>query len=360
MTRKLVTVKKIENLRSIPDADMIEAATVGGWQVVVKKGQFQIGDPCIFFEIDSFLPIQPRYEFLRKGCYKNIENLGEGFRLRTIKLKKQISQGLVMSLDDLGIWKESDHVWKYSNEIGNTYYISPTLDEDLSDILKVVKYEPPLPANLVGKARGNFPSFVPKTDQERIQNLINDPAQMAEILGQQFEITLKLDGTSATYIKTIEGELHACSRNLDLKLEDESSLYVKHAKETGILDLIPAGYAIQGELYGNGIQGNHDKLSTVRFYVFDIFNITTQEYLSPIKREMFFNNFLGGKAGISHVPVLAVNETIPMDTGLEAFLALADATKSLNNDIAEGIVFKRIDGKYSFKAISNKFLLGEK
>lgn len=349
MTRKLVTVQKISALRAIHEADMIETATILGWNVVVKKGQFKVGDMCVFFEIDSFLPVQPRYEFLRKGCYKKVENLGEGFRLRTVKLRKQISQGLAMPVSDFSDMIDDVLV---DNAFGDNF--------DLSELLGVVKYEPPLPANLVGKARGNFPSSIPKTDQERIQNLINDPTQMAEIIGQQFEVTLKLDGTSATYAKTIDGEVHACSRNLDLKLEDESSIYVKLAKETGIFDLIPAGYAIQGEIYGNGLQNNHDKLPTVGFYIFDIWNITTQQYLPPFERLNFFMQFfMGQHEKIKHVPVLGY-DVIEKDVTLDYFLKQADETKSINNDIAEGIVFKRMNGKYHFKAISNQFLLGEK
>src|SRR5665213_2347212 len=220
MERKLVSLERIKDLQPIHDADAIETATVRGWQVVVKKGAFKIGDPCIFFEVDSFLPLEQKYEFLRKGCFRKNGDGTEGLRLKTIKLRKQISQGLAMPISDFGIYEESSAVWKYTNESGATYYIHPDLEEDLSRIFDVVKYEPPIPAQLSGMVRGNFPSFIPKTDQERIQNIFSDPRENVKIFDNRFEISLKLDGTSFTAYRTAE-TVGVCSRNLDLKLEDD-------------------------------------------------------------------------------------------------------------------------------------------
>ena len=390
--RKLVTIQKIKAIVPIHGADFLEKATVLGWDVVVKKGQFKVGDPCVYFEIDSFLPIQPQYEFLRKGCYKNTENLGEGFRLRTIKLRKQISQGLIMPIEELGIYKESDTTWKYTNSIGNQYYIHPELEEDLSEILEVKKYEKPIPASLRGKMEGNFPSFIRKTDQERVQNIIEKDAE--EIYnGHFFEVTLKLHGTSWTGFKIDNPDHHldetspnykvgVCSRNYELKLDDPSSAYVKFAQETGILDMIPSGYAVQGELYGNGIEGNRDKLPDIQLFIFDVWNITEQRYLTPKERHQFYkDNFvhprtrederkdMSKNSRIHHIPVIEYNYGLggSEDYGTEYphprmnladILLFAEEEKSIHPDTcAEGIVFKRMDGKYSFKVISNKFEL---
>jgi RNA ligase (TIGR02306 family) len=355
--RKLVTLETIKDISPIPNADNLEKATVRGWSVVVQKNKFKVGDKCFFFEVDSFLPLEKKYEFLHKACFKTNGDGSEGFRLRTIKLRKQLSQGLVMSLDDFEIYKESDTTWKYSNETGQKYYIDPNSDEDLSRIFNVTKYEPPIPASLSGKVKGNFPSCIPKTDQERIQNLINDTEAMKEIINHDFEVTIKLDGTSATFYHMMDGTKGVCSRNLDLKLEDDTSIYVKLAKETGILDLIPQGYAIQGEIYGNSIQSNHDKLNTINFYIFDIFYIEYQKYLTPSDRLVFFNNLLDGKhEKIKHVPILPrvhLGEDLTLDMLLEA----SDNCGSINNKICEGLVYKRTDGLFSFKCISNNFLL---
>ena len=143
--RKLVTHRVIKDIIPIEGADLIELAIVDGWQCVVKKGEFKVGDTGVYFEVDSFLPIKPEYEFLRKGGYKVVEGLGEGFRIRTIKLKGKLSQGLLLPLEG-----------------------EPQFDVDLSEAYGVRKYEKPIPAQLQGKVKGNFPDFLRKTDQERV------------------------------------------------------------------------------------------------------------------------------------------------------------------------------------------------
>lgn len=360
--RKLVTIQKISEIKPIDGADNIEVAKVLGWQTVVKKGQFQPGDYCVWFEIDCFLPLEKKYEFLKKACYKKVEGLGEGLRLRTIKLRKTLSQGLAMPLDDMGIYKESDKTWKYSNEYGFQYYIHPELDEDLSRTFDVVKYEPPLPACFAGKVKGNFPSFIPKTDQERIQNLYESEKDNIFSEDLWFEVTVKMDGTSATFYNN-GGVNGVCSRNLDLKLEDESSVYVKFAKESNICNLIPDGFAVQGELMGPGIQGNRENLNVVTLFVFDIYNIKEGRYLTPKERRDFVtSSFVEESGRITHVPLLEFKYGLVSDYGndkLESLLQWADEEKSYNNDVAEGLVFKRHDGKFSFKVIANRFLLGE-
>ena len=115
----------------------------------------------MYFEIDSVLPVRPEFEFLRKSCGVKRDWLpgGEGFRLKTIKLRKQISQGLLIPISELGLGPSPLQFMDDGELI------------DYSDILGVVKWDPPLPATLGGKARGNFPEFIRKTDEERIQNV---------------------------------------------------------------------------------------------------------------------------------------------------------------------------------------------
>ena len=148
--RKLVTIQEIEDIQPIEGADSIEKAKIKEWWVVVKKGEFIVGDYCIYFEIDSFLPIKPEYEFLLRGSSpKKMLVDGqekEGIRLKTIRLKGQISQGLALPIATIAN--------NLPKEVGT----------DISEILGVIKYEPPIPANLAGVVKGNFPSFIPKTD----------------------------------------------------------------------------------------------------------------------------------------------------------------------------------------------------
>lgn len=360
--RKLVTIQKVLEIIPITDSDNLEIAKILGWQTVTKKGQFKKGDYCVWFEVDSFLPLEKKYEFLRKSCYKNIETLGEGLRLRTIKLRKTLSQGLAMTLEDMDIYKESDSIWKYSNEISNQYYIYPDINEDLSRIFNVIKYEPPIPIQLNGIVKGGFPSFIPKTDQERIQNIIE--TRKEDIFGDDlwFEITMKLDGTSATFYK-FENNVGVCSRNFDLSLDDVTSSYVRFSKETGIFNMIPDGFAIQGELMGPGIQKNRERLNKTNLFIFDVYDINNKRYLTPKERHIFCaSNMVSKVTEIRHVPVLEYNYSLSFEgrnEPLESILKWVDEERSFNNDILEGLVYKRNDGKFSFKVISNKFLMEE-
>ena len=162
-TRKLVTIQKISDLKPIENADAIECAGVLGWHVVVKKGEFKIGDPCVYFEIDSLLPVVSEFAFLSKSGVKKSYADGkeyEGYRLKTIRLRGQISQGLCLPISILDGKKYPTDSRK------NPVYQTGT---DVTSLLGVVKYEPVIPANLSGQAKGLFPGFIPKTDETRIQ-----------------------------------------------------------------------------------------------------------------------------------------------------------------------------------------------
>jgi RNA ligase (TIGR02306 family) len=336
--RKLVTHRVIKDILPIEGADLIELAIVDGWQCVVKRGEFKVGDIGVYFEVDSFLPIKPEYEFLRKGGYKVVEGLGEGFHLRTIKLKGKLSQGLLLPLPPSEL---------------------PLLGEDLSEIYGVRKYEKPIPTQLEGKVKGNFPDFLRKTDQERVQNL-DDTSKIA---GYTFETTLKLDGSSMTvYVRN--GYIGVCSRNLELDMADESTSFVKTAHTSGAFAALDVFYnetsgniALQGELMGPGVQGNREDLPSLQFFVFDIWDIDRQEYLPPKGREKLVLDL-----GLTPVPILGettYDSDVTLGEILENELAFAEQIPSLKHAIAEGIVQKRSDGKFSFKAINNKFLLSE-
>lgn len=335
--RKLASIRKIDAIAPIDGADAIEVAVVGGWKVVVKKGEFAVGDRAVYCEIDSWIPTELA-PFLSKGKEpREFEGI-KGERLRTVKLRGQLSQGLLLNLDDV---------------LSGTH--SFDVDDDVSEALGIVKWEMPVNAQLAGQVKGNFPSLIPKTDQERVQNLKKE----LEVLPSSvlFEVTEKLEGSSMTcYL--IDGEFGVCSRNMDLKRDENNAFWataMREDVEAKMRDTGPdAQFAIQGELIGPGIQGNIYKLSQPEFYVFDVYNIQAGEYLKPAARRALID-----RMGLKHVPL--INPGYSVVPSIDGLLEAAEGASVLNaKQEREGIVFKQIDGGMTFKAISNKYLIGEK
>lgn len=338
MERKLATLEIIKDLQPIPGADNIEVATVRGWKVVVKKGEFEIGSLCVFFEIDSFLPELPEFEFLRKSCFATLYTGETGFRIKTIKLKKQLSQGLALPLSLFSL-------------TSNTF----TLGADLTDFLGIKKWEHSVSASLGSNVLGNFPSFVPKTNEERIQNL----SELYPLLCQKsFNVTEKLDGTSFTafYYNDTFG---VCSRNQELK-ESSSNIYWQIFNQYKIGDFLkslPFFSAIQGEIVGGKIQANPYKFPNYRLYVFNLINLDNQERLdifSPSNLSLLSN------AGLDTVPLLFRDFSLP--SSLDTLINFSSGHSLLNpNTIREGLVLRNFEISYtSFKVISNNFLLKQK
>ena len=335
--RKLATVRKIDELNPIPGADAIECAVLGGWKVVAQKGLYEVGDLAVYFEIDSWMPFELA-PFLSKGKEpREFEGI-KGERLKTIKLRGQLSQGLLMPMREI------------VEHIGNPLRVFNE-GEDLSESLGIVKWEKPVNAQLAGVCKGNFPSLIPKTDQERVQNLKNE-IQAAYDSGLKFEVTEKLEGSSMTCYK-IDGEFGVCSRNMDLK-RDENNSFWKVAIEQDIEGKMgfSDNFAIQGELIGPGVQGNIYKLNQLQFHVYDIYDIKEGTYMNPADRRDII-----ARMGLTHVPVLM--EEMMLLT-MDEILAAAEDKSVLADTEREGIVFKQVDGGMTFKAISNKYLLGEK
>ena len=331
--RKLATIREIKELLPIEGADRIELAIVDSWKVVVSKG-LTVGDRVCYCEIDSFLPIKPEFEFLRKSCYKKLVDGTEGFRLKTVKLRGQISQGLCIPLNELPQLAQ--------NQVG----------EDVSEILGITKWEPLIGVSLSSDAKGSFPVFLKKTDEERIQNLTKEYQEYLTG-GKQFYATEKLDGSSATFYLR-DGEFGVCSRNLELK-ESENNSFWKVAKNLNIkekLKTLPFNACLQGELIGEGIQGNPYKIQGQDVRFFNLFNIDTYEYLSIEELSKFCQG----------VDLLIVpNYDFALPQTIDELLLIADGKSVLNREMdREGLVIRSIDNKISFKAISNKFLLNDK
>lgn len=357
MSRKLASIRIVSEICPIDGADKIEVAKINYWKVVVGKGEFTVGSLVVYFEIDSWIPkkIAP---FL---CKDNDQfrmnpkkfNEIEGERLRTVKLRGQISQGLIMNISD---------IIKVVPEFAD---IKIEEGLDVTDILGITKWE--IPSSIDSfHTKGNFPSFLVKTDQERIQNLMK---KFSDLKKYKWEVTEKLDGSSMTiYVfnnqeNTQEG---VCSRNLDLKKEIVNEVngtetttvnsfweiairekLIEKIKESGL------NIGLQGELIGSKIGLNIYKLTSRDFYLFDIYDIDNGRYYTPSERQAFAEKYK-----IKHVPILHKDYEISETTTVDDLLKFAEEKSVLNSKTErEGLVFKNTNGSESFKVISNKFLM---
>lgn len=337
--RVMARVVRVDEIKPIEGADQIEIAQIGGWKVVVKKGEYTAGSLAVYCEIDSFIPHAIAPFLTKPGQFPKVYNEVEGQRLRTIKLRGQISQGLLLPMSIRG----SDGL-----VVGALF----TEGDDVTEFLGVQKWEPPQEFR-AANTKGNFPYFIPKTDCERVQNLSHQVQQWVEdeVVFQKSE---KLDGSSMTVFYK-DGEVGCCSRNLELK-DDGTSTFWETAKSEKLVEkLISLGknIALQGELLGGQIQGNSYKITGFKFFLYDIYDIDKQEYLRPEVVEQF-----AAMHGISHVPVIGY-VTLPKEDTIQALLLDADGKSAVGcNPKREGFVYKSTkDTSISVKCISNNWLL---
>ena len=323
--RKMASVQRVLEKKSIVGADLIEAYRVNGWWVVDKKDAHEVGDLVVYCEVDSWIP-HTLAPFLTKPGHYPREYLGvEGERLRTVKLKGQLSQGLLLPLVE------------DNSEEG----------QDFSEILGITKWEDTrYMANM--DARGNFPDFIPKTDQERVQNL---DRTLEKYFGQSFEVTVKRDGSSLTAFVNGE-ESGVCSRNMNLKETEDSAFWAAANSLSLIPKILSTGrnLALQGELMSQKIQGNYEKVQGIEWNCFDIYDIDTQEYLLPKERRE-----LCKQLRIPHIKV--VEEDFVLCHNVDQLLEMAEGPGVNAGVKREGLVFKQNNGQFSFKAISNSYLL---
>ena len=338
--RTLVSLRTISALEPIEGADFIEKAFVDGWTVVVKKGEYAVGDPAVYFEPDAFLPDgDTRWQFLVDKSSRMFEGV-RGHVLRTVKLKGVYSNGLLLPMRMFAEGLPSVVKYEVSNEDA---------------------------ARLNGQAKGNFPSFIPKTSAERIQNLGRTVFSLGRV-DAEYEVTVKLDGSSFT-VYHLDGTVGCCSRNLDLKLEDKSSSFVQMFDKLGLGEALRAlgeNVAFQGELFGEGIQGNNEKLVGKKYAIFNVWFINEGRYATAEERMDMFNrlkNLCCNTLAIIHVPVLHECVTLE-ELGLRSvadILKLAEGPSFNPNAKREGLVFKSIkDPSFSFKAISEAWLAKQK
>lgn len=334
--RKMATIEIVAEVKSIPDADKIQAYRIKGWWVIDSVGKYQVGDAVIYCEVDSWIPtgIAP---FLSKGKEPKEFEGAKGERLRTIRLKKQVSQGLLLPVSLVD---------------GTAVNPDQQLQEgdDVSSLLGIVKWEAPIPACLAGTIRGNLPEGIIKTDQTRVQNIGRN---LEKYYGQVFEKTEKLHGSSCTMYLDASGEFHVCSRNLDLKYDENNSFWkaaIKYDVEAKMKSREMLGLAIQGELIGEGINGNQYRVA-LEFRVFDMYLVTEGRYLGSYEREILTQSL-----GLLHAPVMEY-VTLTEEHTIEALLKSAEFSSNLNGSTAEGFVLKSINNpEFSFKVVSNKWL----
>ena len=274
----LATIVKIKDLTPIEGADRIVLASMenNAWKVVAKINDFKIGDLGVYFSLDSIVDKDnPVFSFMESRHY----------RISNAKFKKQFSQGLLMPLNILDYYN-----------IDKSGLIE---GQDLTNELKVTKYEKDIPADLRGLVKGNFPtSLIPITDE---LNILSYPLVVQELDGKEVSITTKIDGTSSSFFCQ-NGEIDVCSRRLKLQ-ETEGNLYWRIFNQYGLrekLSSLKLNICIQGESAGNGIQKNPLKLNGVKLFVFKIRNLDTQNYYTLDQMTELCN-----KLGLETVPILS-------------------------------------------------------
>ena len=343
--RKLASIQTINKIVPIEGADSIELVGILGWQCVSKKNEFHIGDKCVYFEVDAYLPIDNRFEFLRGSSYRNNEFMGEGFRIKTMKFRGCISQGLALPVS---VFPElPDDI-----EIGT----------DVSDILKVRKWEMPEIEGSAGTQKGNKPYGIPTTDETRVQSL---DVLRQQLLGKPYYISTKMDGTSCTFY-VYDGQFGVCGRNYEYK-DDDKCAFWKWAhthnlpeKMTVLCQELGVNLAFQGEYCGAGIQKNRLRLLNPEWFMFNVINIDTLELFA-----LDAMLAIADKINVLTVPIEERGEYF--DYTLDELLEKARGKYPSGLD-KEGIVVRPIVPFYckelgkglSFKVLNNDFLAKEK
>lgn len=366
--RELAYIQKIKSLSPIPGADQIQKAEVLGWELVVRKGEFQVGDLCVYCEIDSLLPEYPCFEFLRS----------KKFRIKTIKLKNQISQGIAFPLSIL-------------TQVDPTFNLSSIkVGQDVTEELKITKHDPEAALDVEveqvkktwfqkkvsyykwklfgfkANKSGSFPSDVPKTDEIRVQKMAS---ALEEYQDKLMYISEKCEGTSSTFVYRQSGNwlakafgkgyvFQACSRNRIVYNSQKGGETTHHimrvAQSYRLLETMKKlnrNLAIQGEVIGGKIQGNVYKLPDLELRVFLMFDLDTQTYL-PFQEMVS----VAEQLGVPTVPILETNHVLKND--VKYYVELSKGNSQINSaSRREGIVVRSMTENFSFKSINPEYLL---
>jgi RNA ligase (TIGR02306 family) len=347
--RKLASIQTVNTVEPIAGAEAIERLRVLGWWVVAKRGEFKPGDRVVYCEIDSLMPERPEFEFLRASSFKPPVMDGEtvvkraGFRIKTVRLRGQVSQGICFATSILPPGAPTEE------------------GADVSELLEVIKYEPPAPVGMGGRVRGGLPDFLSKTDEIRVQVL---EAALERHRGKTFFVTEKLDGTSFTAFVRDE-QFGICSRNLWMDETDETNLLVKvvrqlklEAQLRELRDRCGFQPAIQGELIGPGIQKNKYGLKSVELHLFNLLNLDESRLVDHEQAVVLLRE--AGFIGVPQLGTLVLNHTV------DELVQFSIGTSVLNSKVQrEGVVLRPpveefdvdVGGRLSFKVINPQFLL---
>ena len=400
--RQLAYVVVIDGIEPIPGYDRVETAIVGGWHVIVQKNQFKVGDPAIYFEIDSRVPSD-------KECFAFLEK--RNYKIKTLKMCKTISQGLLMHAEDFGwhiapalhlegyntsyIVDNEGHNHNVENEsrfltkqLGVTYADEEDNQRKAASVDKYKKmasrhpniFKKPFVRWLMkykfgrgimffffGKKKdkkGGWPVWVQKTDEERVQN-------MPWILTDEgnWVATEKIDGTSTTFTmkrgKFGKKSFYVCSRNVCFDTVDkpcyyDSNVYWEMAKKYNIFDVLSKmldsnpseeWITIQGETYGEGVQRREYSMSGHDFAAFNLV-FSTKGRVGTMEMIDILSQY-----NVPCVPIVEEKMKINQFENVDAILNYAEGNSKVDGQPREGIVFRTLDGTKSFKAVSNSFLL---
>ena len=342
--RKLASIQRIWKIEPIDGADRIELAHVLGWQCVVNKGQFQEMDLAVYFEVDSFLPVAPEFVFLRASSYRKTDIMGEGFRLRTMKFRGQISQGLLIPVKVFPVIPDDV-------ELGT----------DVTELLGVKKWEIEERITTGGTMIGTLPYDIPHTDETRVQA---EPGLIQEFDGLEYYISTKMDGSSHS-VCIAETGFHLTCHNYEYKDDGNSPFYelvkstdLRAKMEAFAVDHNLSSFTIQGELCAPGIQKNRLKLTKPAWYVF-----TVRENGKRVSLNRMLE--VCATLGLENVPIEEVGTDLPAKyPTVEALLERADGNYPKGGK-KEGIVIRPTEPVYcelisaalSMKVVSNKYLL---
>lgn len=377
--RKLARVVIIDSLHPIKGKDRIELAMVGGWQVIVQKGLYVAGSKAMFFEVDSLIPIESPAGASLAGISSKLKHVIDGVlyaRIKTMKMAGSLSQGFCVPLAEVGASEGC------------------SVDSDFTKTLGIIKYEAQAEKESIAGGAGvktgasalGFPKMIPKTDQTRLQNI---PVQFeqARDAGELFEKSFKLDGSSLTAYM-YNGVPGVASRNVGFRMQTENKGFIQTVKdwwkqvkqrgirnakfetqlkaddnqftqaaqESGVMTALVRenrNLAFQGELVGPSIQKNFEGVKVNELYIYDVFDIDEQKYLLPAERQA-----LCEKYNLKHVP-LASEHPVVLPVDVATAILDADGPSGLNGKYREGFVYKSMTRDFSFKVISNAYLLKE-
>lgn len=383
--RALAYPVEVEEIKPIPNYDRVEHARVGGWWIIVKKGQFKVGDKALYIEADSLVPSNDeRFAFLEKRHYK----------VKTMKMCKVYSAGLLLPISEFPEIADKKIHEDVTKLLGIKYYVA----EDNARKAKTnpnEKYNRMCARNpklakkpwfkwfmkrmwgrkllfaFFGRKKDNpkqWPVWIKKTDEDRIENvmfMLDDK--------EPYVVTEKIDGTSLTVFLDLTNrkpDFGVCSRNVrQMDIEEENfhtniagtNVYweaaIKYSMREALEDIAKRyGYkrvVIQGEVYGNSVQGNPLKIDDRRFAAFNL-------VVDGVRLGSLVAKDILAQYDIPFVPIIDDNYTLPDQDELEEFKQSADGKSVINKKcLREGFVYRSMDGQKSFKNVSRKFLISK-